>query len=135
MSLYHQWWFAKLGYSAASILTALPLLQMLLLETEKYNLFVKACQMYFECKFFIKELYAFAYFTHSRTLVELWGSMWADRFVTNFSKVLYRLTLISVGSGGRGGGERGGSNSPPSLFSLNNSKNLKAVTLEFCSIQ
>ena len=37
MSLYHQQWFAKLGYSAASILAALPLCQMLLLETENNN--------------------------------------------------------------------------------------------------
>ena len=34
MSLYNQQQFAKLGYSAASILAALSLLQMLLLETE-----------------------------------------------------------------------------------------------------
>ena len=35
-----------------------------------------------------------------------------------------------------GGGEGGGGNfTPPSWFSLNNSKTVKAVTLEFCSIQ
>ena len=37
-SLYHQHRFAKLGYAAASIPAALPLLQILLLETEKNNL-------------------------------------------------------------------------------------------------
>ena len=42
MSLYHQPRFAKSGYSAASILAALPLLEMLLLETEKGNLLVQA---------------------------------------------------------------------------------------------
>ena len=68
MSLYHQRRFAKLGHSAASILSALPLLQMLLLETEKDNLLVQACRMYIECEFFISELQALAYFTHKVTL-------------------------------------------------------------------
>ena len=68
MSLYHQRRFAKLGYSAASILAALPLLQMSLLETEKNNLLVQACRMYSECEFFITELQALAYFTHKVTL-------------------------------------------------------------------
>ena len=68
MSLYHQRRFAKLGYSAASILTALPLLQMLLDETEKSNLLVQACCMYMQCEFFITELHALSYFTHKTTL-------------------------------------------------------------------
>ena len=45
MSLYHEQGFAKLGYSASSILVALPLCQMLLLDTEKDKLHVQACQM------------------------------------------------------------------------------------------
>ena len=68
MSLYHQRRFAKLGYSAASILAALPLLQMLLNETEKDNLLVQACRLYIECDFFLTELQALAYFTHKVTL-------------------------------------------------------------------
>jgi len=68
MSLYHQRRFAKLGYSAASILSALPLLQMLLDETEKNNLLVQSCRMYLQCEFFLTELHALAYFTHKVTL-------------------------------------------------------------------
>lgn len=68
MSLYHQRRFAKLGYSAASVLNALPLLTMLLNETEKNNLLVQACKMYIQCEFFITELHALAYFTHKVTL-------------------------------------------------------------------
>ena len=52
MLLYHQHRFAKLGYAAASILAALPLLQMLLFETEKNKLLVQACWLYVECEFF-----------------------------------------------------------------------------------
>ena len=68
MSLYHQRRFAKLGYSAASILNALPLLEMLLDETEKNNLLVQSCRMYLQCEFFLTELHALAYFTHKVTL-------------------------------------------------------------------
>ena len=68
MSLYHKRRFAKLGYSAASILAALPLLQMLLVETENNNLLVQACRTYLECEFFITELHTLAYFTHKVTL-------------------------------------------------------------------
>ena len=46
MSLYYQRRFATLDYAAASILAALPLLQLLLLETEKNNLLVPACKLY-----------------------------------------------------------------------------------------
>ena len=67
LSLYQRR-FAKLGYSAASILAALPLLQMLLNETEKDNLLVQACRLYIECEFFITELQVLAYFTHRITL-------------------------------------------------------------------
>ena len=41
---------------------------MLLLETEKDNLLVQPCQMYFKCEFFITELHALAYFMHKVTL-------------------------------------------------------------------
>ena len=46
MSLYHERRFAKLGYSAASILHAYPLLQILLTESSKTNLLVSACKLY-----------------------------------------------------------------------------------------
>ena len=64
MSHYHQCRFAKLGYAAGSILAALPLLQILLLETENNNLLVQACRLYVEHEFFLTELHALAYFTH-----------------------------------------------------------------------
>ena len=60
MSLYHQRRFAKLGYAAASILASLPLLQVLLLETEKNNLLVQACRLYVECELFLTEFHALA---------------------------------------------------------------------------
>ena len=68
MPLYHQRRFAKLGYSATSIIGALDLLQMLLHETEKDNLFVQSCKLYMECKFFFNELKILSYFTHKVTL-------------------------------------------------------------------
>ena len=52
----------------ASTLAALPLLQMLLPETEKDNLLVQACRLYVECEFFLTELHVLAYFTHKVTL-------------------------------------------------------------------
>ena len=68
MSLYHQQRFAKLGYSASSILAVLPLLQSLLLETEKDSLLVQACLIYLEYEFFITELHTFPYLTYKVTL-------------------------------------------------------------------
>ena len=68
ITLYHERRFTKLGYSAASILQALPLLQNLLAETWKSNLLVEACKIYLECQFFLTELKLLAYFTHKITL-------------------------------------------------------------------
>ena len=68
MSLYHQRRLAKLGYSAASVLEAIPLFQMFLNETEMDNLLVQACRLYIKCEFFITELKALTYFTHKITL-------------------------------------------------------------------
>ena len=67
MSLYHERRFTKLGYSAASILHALPLLQMLLTETPKSNLLVEACRLYLECEFLLTELKVLSYFTFKVT--------------------------------------------------------------------
>ena len=50
------------------ILAALPLLQMLLLETEKDSLLEQACQMYFECEFFIIKPHALVSLTHNVAL-------------------------------------------------------------------
>ena len=68
MSLYHRHRFAKLRYAAVSILAALPLLQMLFIETEKNSLLVQACRLYVECEFFLTKLHALTYFTHEVTL-------------------------------------------------------------------
>ena len=53
MSLYHQRKFAKLGCSAAAIIAALGLLQILLREIEKNNLLVQPCKLYMECEFYL----------------------------------------------------------------------------------
>ena len=68
MSLYHERRFTKLGYSAASILQAFPLLQSLLEETWKSNLLVQACKIYLDCELFLTELQLLAYFTKKITL-------------------------------------------------------------------
>lgn len=46
LSLCHQRRFAKLVHSAVSIIAVLPMLEMLLNETKKYNLLVQACKLY-----------------------------------------------------------------------------------------
>ena len=60
-----------------------------------------------------------------------------SNFVINFPfafcKISCLLALIWVVCGGEGGAVI--LPPPPSLFSLNNSKTVKAVTLEFCRIQ
>ena len=71
MSLYNQHRFAKLRYAAASILAALPLFQLLLLETETNNLFIQSCRLYVECDFFLTELHVLAYFKHKVKLLLL----------------------------------------------------------------
>ena len=54
----HQRTFAKLGYSAASKIAMLDLLQILLHETEKDNLLIQSCKLYMECEFLFTELQA-----------------------------------------------------------------------------
>ena len=68
MPLYHKRRFAKLGYSAASILQAFQLLQSLLEETWKSNLLVQACKIYHDYKLFLRELQSLGYFTIKTTL-------------------------------------------------------------------
>ena len=68
MSLYHERRFTKLGYSAASILQAFPLLQSLLEETWKSNLLVQGFKIYLGSELFLTELQILAYFTKKMTL-------------------------------------------------------------------
>lgn len=46
--MYHERRFTKLGYAAASILHALPLLQRLLNETTRSNLFLESYKLYLD---------------------------------------------------------------------------------------
>ena len=68
IALNHERWFTKLGYSAASILCALPQLQRILAETLKTNLLMEACRLYVECELFITVLYVLTVFTEKVTL-------------------------------------------------------------------
>ena len=68
MPLYHERRFTKLGYSAASILQAFPLLQSLLEETWKSNLLVQGFKIYLGSELFLTELQILAYFTKKMTL-------------------------------------------------------------------
>ena len=68
MSLYHERRFTKLGYSAASILQAFPLLQSLLEKTWKSCLLAQTCEIYLDCELFLTELQSLAYFTKKITL-------------------------------------------------------------------
>ena len=68
ISLYHQRRFAKLRYSATSIIAAFDLMQMLFHETEKDNLLLQSYKLYMECQFFFTKLEALSCFTHKLTL-------------------------------------------------------------------
>ena len=68
MTLYKERRFTKLGYTAASILCALPQLRTLLHETWKNNLLVEACRLYVDCELFVAELHVLAVFTKQVTL-------------------------------------------------------------------
>lgn len=68
MTLFKERRFTKLGYTAASILCALPQLRTLLHETWKSNLLVEACRLYVDCELFITELHVLAVFTKHVTL-------------------------------------------------------------------
>ena len=68
MTLYHERRFTKLGYCAASILSALPQLQQRLAETWKTNLLIEACRLYVNCELFVTELHLLAVFTKKVTL-------------------------------------------------------------------
>ena len=68
ISLYKERRFTKLGYSAASILQALPQITQVLMETWKSNLLTEACKLYVNCELFITELHLLAVFTQKVTL-------------------------------------------------------------------
>ena len=68
VAMYYERRFTKLGYSAASILEALPYLRMLLDETHLSNQHVEIVRMFLDSEFLITELNVLAYFTHRITL-------------------------------------------------------------------
>ena len=68
IALYHERCFCKLGYICASMVGALPMLQMLLTGTAMSNLHIESSKLYLECEFFLTELSVLAYFTHKVSL-------------------------------------------------------------------
>jgi hypothetical protein len=60
--------FTKLGYSAASVLQALPYLRMLVDESHLSNQHIEIVRMFLDTEFLITELQVIAYFTHVITL-------------------------------------------------------------------
>ena len=69
ISLYKERQFTKLGYSAASVLQALPQITKLLMETGKSNLLIEACKLYVNCELFITEVHS--YLTVSENIKKL----------------------------------------------------------------
>ena len=59
MSLYQER-FTQLGYTAASILDAMPYLQLLVNESHFANQRTEIVRMFLDCEFFITELFALA---------------------------------------------------------------------------
>ena len=68
IAMYYERRFTKLGYSAASILQAMPYLRMLLDETHLSNQHVEIVRMFLDSEFLLTELSVLAYFTHTITL-------------------------------------------------------------------
>ena len=68
IAMYYERRFTKLGYSAASILQALPYLRMLLNESHLSNQHIEIVKMFLDSEFLITELQVLAYFTHTITL-------------------------------------------------------------------
>ena len=63
ISLYQKRRFTQLGYTAASIIDAMPYLSMLVNESHLANQHIETVRMFLDCGFFITELFALAYFT------------------------------------------------------------------------
>ena len=68
IAMYYERRFTKLGYSAASIIQALPYLCMLLNESHLSNQHIEIVRMFLDSEFLITELEVLAYFTHVVTL-------------------------------------------------------------------
>ena len=72
VAMYYERRFTKLGYSAASILQALPYLRMLLNESHLSNQHVEIVRMFLDSEFLVTELQVLAYFTNTITLLFLY---------------------------------------------------------------
>ena len=68
ISLYQERRFTKIGYSAASILDALPYLRMLLNESYLTNQHIEIVRMFLDSEFFITKLSVSAIFMHKVSL-------------------------------------------------------------------
>ena len=73
LSLYQERRFTKLGYSCASILDALPYIQMVLTETNLSNLHTEIVQLFLDNELLTSELSCIAYFTHKISLPLLYA--------------------------------------------------------------
>lgn len=73
LSLYQERRFTKLGYSCASILDALPFIQMVLNETHLSNLHTEIVQLFLDSELLITELICLSYFTHKVSLPLLYA--------------------------------------------------------------
>ena len=68
LSLYQERRFTQLGYSCASILDALPYIQMVLNETNLSNLHTEIVQLFLDSELLATELLCLSYFTHKISL-------------------------------------------------------------------
>ena len=73
LSLYHERRFTKLGYSCASILDALPYIQMVLNETNLSNLHTEIVQLFLDSELLVTELICISNFTHKISLPLLYA--------------------------------------------------------------
>ena len=73
LSLYQQRRFTKLGYSCASILDALPYIQMVLDGTNFSNLHTEIVQLFLDSELLATELLCLSYFTHKISLPLLYA--------------------------------------------------------------
>ena len=73
LSLYQERRFTKLGYSCASILDALPYIQMVLNETHLTNQHTDIVQLFVDSELLITELHCLAYFTSKVSLPLLYA--------------------------------------------------------------
>ncbi|KAK6179055.1 hypothetical protein SNE40_011501 [Patella caerulea] len=67
-SIYKERRFAKLGYTASTILYHLSDYEQLLIQTKSNNQLVQACRVYLECEFIVIGLKVLSWFTYKVTL-------------------------------------------------------------------